>query len=338
MKASRLVACLSVGVALAIDAAAQPRVSLNRIGFLGAFPAAQAEGSASGCPATGTVYWQAFIEGLRARGRIPGRNLDIECRTTEGREDRALPLAEALVRLSPDLIVAFSTANVRAAKQATATIPIVFVGVINPAGRGIVASLAHPGGNVTGVADDAGTSTAGKLLQLAKELVPAAERTAILAYDLGTGEVVFRPDLEAAAAALGLRLSFFPVHEARELEPAFDAMIRQGSQVLVVLPAPFMGTHASVIVDLAARRKLPGVYPFREHAQAGGPVAYDIDRVAGWRRVGHYVDRILAGAKPGDLPVEQPTEFELIVNPAAAGALGVALPPSLQLRADEVIR
>jgi putative ABC transport system substrate-binding protein len=336
----RQLACVVATLALLAPCAtafAQRADRVYRIGFLSAFRLPEADRDAQGCPVKGNANWRAFVEGLRERGYEPGRNLVVTCRTTAGKDDLAEALAEELVRLSPDLLVAVSSPNARAAKQATSAIPIVFLGVVNPVGRGVVASLARPGGNVTGLSDDAGTQSVGKLFELAKELVPGAKRVDVLAFELPDREVVFKRDIDAAAAALGISIAQHMVREPKDIDAAFESMVRGGARVLVVIPTPFMALHGPRIVELATRAKLPGVYPFAEHARAGGPVAYDIDRVAAWRRVGDYADRIFRGAKAGDLPVEQPAEFRLIVNPGAARELGIAIPPSLQLRASDVI-
>jgi putative ABC transport system substrate-binding protein len=346
MKAMRIALALAVLAALALPmaAVAQPPAKVHRIGYLSPFSAPGGERTPHGCPAQGgNPNWQAMLEGLQERGYVPGRNIVIECRFTEGRAERAPVLAAELVRPDIDLLVVISSGNVRAVKQATSTIPIVFTGVFDPVGRGIVASLARPGGNVTGLAEDAGTQYVGKYVQLAKELVPRASRVAVLSYRLNPLNpldpvaIGFRLHIEAAAQVLGVTLTFHEVREPDQLEGAFDAMSRAQADALIVTPAPFMGTHARRLVELAAQRKLPAVFPFREHAEAGGLIVYDVNRRAIYRRIGQYVDRIFRGTKPADLPVEQPTEFELIVNLSGARSLGIAIPQSLQVRANEVI-
>jgi len=333
-------AALAVG-ALPWAAGAQPPAKVYRIGYLSPFGAPGGERTLHGCPARGGhANWQAMLEGLQERGYVPGRNIVIECRFTEGKAERAPVLAAELVRPDIDLLVVISTPNVHAAKQATSTMPIVFTGVFDPVGRGIVASLARPGGNVTGLADDSGMQYVGKYVQLVKELVPRALRVAVLVWPLNLPDPVgvgFRPHIEAAAQALGVTLTFHEVREPDQFEGAFDAMTRAQADALIVVPAPIMGTHARRLVELATQRKLPTVFPFREHAEAGGLIVYDVDRRAIFRRIGHYVDRIFRGAKPADLPVEQPTNFRLIVNLSGARALGIAIPQSLLVRADEVI-
>ena len=316
----------------------QQPAKVYRIGWLSIATPAPTDKTAQGCPIKGSANWQALVEGLRERGYVQGQNLVIECRYTEGREERALGLATELVSLKVDLLGVFSTANVRAAKQATSTIPIVMVGVIDPVGRGLVASLARPGGNVTGLADHAGVPIAAKNLQILKEAVPKASRVAVLAYLTDVPETVFTPDLEAAARALDVTLQYYELREPDKLDGAFAAMTKARTEALLVIPHPFMATHARRIVDLAAQNRLPAMYPFREMVEPGGLLIYDVDRPDTFRRIGLYVDKILKGAKPGDLPVEQPDKFNLIVNLKTAKALGITIPQSLFVRADEVIQ
>jgi putative ABC transport system substrate-binding protein len=322
-----------------LEAVAQPAEKVHRIGFLSfAPPPPPSERTAQQCPTTGGVNWDGMIEGLRQHGYVLGRNLVVECRYPEGQEDRARSLAAELVGMKVELIVAASTLNVRAAKLATSTVPIIMVGVIDPEGRGLVASLARPGGNVTGIAEDAGRQIAGKYLQLVREVAPRTSRVAVLAYLMDPPEAVWRNELDHAARALGMTMLYHVLREPDALDAAFAAMAKEGAEALVVIPHPFMAVNGKRIVDLATQARLPGVYPFRDHVEAGGLLAYDVDRHALRRRVGDYADRIFKGAKPGDLPVERPTDFDLIVNLRAAKALGITIPQSLLLRADEVIR
>jgi putative ABC transport system substrate-binding protein len=282
---------------------------------------------------------EAVMEGLRERGYIEGQNLVIERRYTEGQDERAPSLAAELVGLKPDLIIAHGTAPVRALKQATSTIPIVMYGVMDPVGKGLVASLAHPGGNVTGLSETIGTELMGKRLQLLKEAVPKVSRVAVLSYLGAQAEPIkLSEPLQAAAQALGVTLQLYLVKEPEELEGAFAAMTKAGEKALLVIPHPFIGTHVGRIVDLAAQSRLPAMYPYRWAAEAGGFMAYDLSAPAFYRRIGIYVDKILNGANPGDLPVERPTKFELLLNLKTAKALGLKIPESLLRRADEVIR
>jgi len=314
----------------------QQPAKVYRIGYLSTATLAPSDKTAQGCPIKGNPFWQALVEGLRERGYVQGQNLVIECRYTEGREERALGLATELVSLNVDLLVAFSSPNVRAAKQATITIPIVMVGVVDPVGRALVASLARPGGNVTGLAGDAGKEIVGKYLQLLKEAVPHASRVAVLGYL--TPETVFGPDLQAAARALDVTLQDYELREPEKLDGVFAAMTKARAEALLVIPHPFMATHARRIVDLAAQNRLPAMYPFREMVEPGGLLTYDVDGPAIFRRIGLYADKIFKGTKPGDLPVEQPTKFYLTINLKTAKALGITIPQSLLVRADEVIQ
>jgi len=333
-----------LGVMLALGLAACPATAetqpgkVYRVGFLSFSPPPTAERTPQQCPMKGNSNWEAMVEGLRDHGYVPGRNLVVECRYPEGEEDRARSLAAEFVDMKVDLIVAASTLNVRAAKQATSTIPIVMVGVIDPVRRGLVASLARPGGNVTGPAEDAGTQIVGKYLQLVREIAPRISRVAVLAYLLDPPERVHYQDMEAAAASLGMTLSYHRLREPAQLDEAFAAMVTEGAEALVVLPHAFMGINAKRIVGLAMQSKLPAVFPFREHAQVGGLLVYDVDRARIYRRIGAYADKIFKGAKPADIPVEQPTKFDFIVNARTAKALGIAIPQAMLLRADEVIQ
>ena len=276
------------------------------------------------------------MAGLRERGYIPGHNLVIECRYTQGREERAPALAAELVSIKPDLIVVAFTANVRAAKQATSTIPIVMVNVTDPVGRGLVPSLARPGGNVTGLALTVGMQIMGKYLQLLKEALPMASRVAVLTRGDLRPENPFRTELEAAAPALNVTLGFYRSGDPEDFEGAFAAMTKARAEALLVVPDPFATVHAQRIVDLATQRRLP-VVSDRPFVPAGGLLSYDANQPDIWRRIGVYVDKIFKGTNPGDLPVEQPTKFELLINLKAAKSLGLTIPQSLLNRADEVI-
>ncbi len=255
---------------------------------------------------------------MRKRGYNLGQNLAIECRYTEGRPERAPALAAELVTLKVDLIVAANTNQVRAAQQATSTIPIVMQGVIDPVGRGLIASLARPGGNVTGLTEDAGLAIAGKYLELLKEAVPTASRIAALRPPLGHAGHLPLTDwgglLETEARALGVTLQSYFVRGPDDLEGAFAAMTKARAEAFLVVPSPFFGLHKQRIIELAARSRLPAMYPDKPDVQAGGLMAYAVDDLEMARRLGAYVDRILKGAKPGELPVEQPTRFMLSLN------------------------
>ena len=322
-------------VAAPLPSDAQQPGKVYRIGYLAVSSGGQ-NLDAKNCPVAGSPNWQAFVAGLRERGYLPGQNLVIECRYTEGRAERAPALAAELVSLKPDLLVAFSTANVRAAKQITSTIPIVMVAVTNPVERGLVPSLARPGGNVTGLTD-APLEIEGKRLQLLKEALPKISRVAYLFYPTGESTSGYREEKDTAAGALGLTLQLYGTREPTELAGTFAAMVKAQAGALFVETHSFWFDHRQRIVDLAAQSRLPGMYYDREFVKVGGLMAYDADRPVFFRRLGSYVDQILKGANPGDLPVEQPTKFDLLINLRTAKALGLTIPQSLLSRADEVI-
>ena len=252
------------------------------------------------------------------------------------------PSRPRLVTLKVDLIVAANTNQVRAAQQVTSTIPIVMQGVIDPVGRGLIASLARPGGNVTGLTEDAGLGVAGKYLELLKGAVPTASRIAALRPPASHSGHLPRTDwgglLETEARALGVTLQSYFLQGPDDLEGAFAAMTKARVEAFLLVPSPFFGLHKQRIIELAAQSRLPAMYPDRADVEAGGLMAYAVDELETARRLAAYVDRILKGAKPGDLPVEQPTKFELIINLKTAKALGLTIPPTLLLQADEVIR
>ena len=335
--ATAFIVVLAVGLLVVpLRSDAQQPGKVYRIGNL-AVSASGYETDLQRCPIKGTPLWQAWVEGLRERGYIPGQNLLLECRWTGGREERAASLAAELVSLKVDLLVANGTTQVRAAKQATSTIPIVMYGVIDPVRRGLVASLAHPGGNVTGPTDTP-MELEGKRLQLLKEAVPTVSRVAVLGYSSGTPEPLFGREREAAAQALGVTLQSYGVRASEEIAGAFAAMTRARAEALFVDPHPFWVPDVQrQVIDLAARNRLPAMYFLRDFVTAGGLMAYDVNQATIRRRVGSYVDRILKGAKPGDLPVEQPTKLDLFINLKTAKALGLTIPQSLLMRADEVV-
>jgi putative ABC transport system substrate-binding protein len=260
----------------------------------------------------------------------------IEYRWAEGRVERFPSLAAELVSLKPDLIVAVSTLGARAAKQATSAIPIIMVYVGDPVEEDLVASLARPSDNVTGLSFFAGPEIAGKYLELLKEAVPKVSRAAVLFHQ--ATRPVFLREAQAAAQALAVKFQPLEVRSPNDLEDAFAAMTRGRANGLLVLPNPFTFAHARRIVDLAAKRRLPAVYGFRESVEAGGLMAYAANAPDMFRRAAVYVDKILKGVKPADLPVEQPTKFEFVINLKTAKALNLTIPQSVLYRADRVIK
>lgn len=325
-----LLATLALGPFMApLPADAQPPVKVYRIGVLAnALPTAP----------QAVRLWEAFAEAMRERGYIEGQNFVIERRSTEGRLEQSPALAAELVGLKVDLLVAVGTAGARAAQQATSAIPIVVVYVLDPVEGGLVASLARPGGNVTGVAFGAGLAILGKHLELLKEAIPKVSRVAVLSDPAHPLDAGYRREAQAAARGLGLSLQFYEVREPKELESAFTAMTKARAGGLLVLTQPFAFVQARRIAELAATSRLPAVYPFRESVDAGGLMAFAANAPDMFRRAATYVDKILKGAKPGDLPIEQPTRFELVINLKTVKALGLTIPQSVLLRADEVIQ
>ncbi|HSB79227.1 MAG TPA: ABC transporter substrate-binding protein [Candidatus Methylomirabilis sp.] len=277
------------------------------------------------------------MAGLREHGYIPGQNLVIECRWDRGRYELAPALAAELVRLKVDLIVVTSGPRVRATKDATSTIPIVMVYVAEPVTNKLVANLAHPGGNVTGVTYTVGPEIAGKYLQLLKEAIPTLSRVAVLLYPDYPVTPAFLGEAQAAARALGMTLQSYDVRAPEEFESAFTAMTRARADGLLVQVHPIVFAHPRRVADLAVQSRLPVVYPYRDLVMEGGLMAYEANAPAMFHRVPMYVDKILKGAKPGDLPVEQPTKFDLIINLKTAKALGLTIPQSILMRADQVI-
>jgi putative tryptophan/tyrosine transport system substrate-binding protein len=285
-------------------------------------------------------YRDAFRQGLRELGYVEGRNLVIEYRDAEGKPERLAALAAKLVALKVDVIVAPGTLAAVAAKGATTTTPIVFPTVGDPVVDGLVESLPRPGGNVTGLANLTVGELIGKALQLLKEALPGTRRVAALTQSGGTTartarEVVTRT--EAAARALGVAVDLVEISRPQDLDTAFTGMTRKGADALVVLPWATLFYQRSRIVALAAKHRLPALYTYREYVEPGGLMSYGPDLADSHRRSAIYVDRILKGAKPADLPVEQATKFELVINLKTAKALGLTIPPSLLARADQVI-
>jgi putative ABC transport system substrate-binding protein len=281
----------------------------------------------------------AFRKGLDELGWHDGRNVRIDHRWAAGDADRLRAFAKEIVALQPDVIFAVTTPTVAALLRETRALPIVFAQVSDPVGLGFVASLARPGGNVTGFTNiNIESSIGGKWLELLKEIAPAVRRVAMI-YNPPTASFAgydLRP-FEAAGPAYGIQASAAAVHSDADIENAIEALAREPGGGFVVLPDTFTGMHRDQIVSLAARYRLPAVYPFRWFAEIGGLLSYGIDSGDMFRRAASYVDRILKGAQPADLPVQAPTKYELVVNLKTAKALGLTTSESLLLRADDVI-
>ncbi len=277
----------------------------------------------------------AFTQRLRELGWIDGRTITIEYRWSEGRAERFVQIAAEFVRLKVDVIVTSGTPQVLAAKQATSVIPIVFTRTGDPVANGLVASLARPGGNVTGLSSQV-DDLAGKRLELLREVVPGLRRVAILANVGNPFSVIELGEGQAAARTLGLEFDVLEIRRAEDIVPAFEA-IKGRAEALYVCPDGLVDTYKIRINTLALGARLPTMYTFREYVEAGGLMSYGANLPDLYRRSADYVDKILRGAKPGDLPVEQPTKFDFIINLTTAKALGVELPPTLLAHANEVI-
>ena len=281
-------------------------------------------------------FWQAARDGLRELGYVEGRNLIIEYRSANGQFDRVPEIVAELINQRVDIILTIGDPVVSAARQATRTIPIVMAGAGDPVGRGFVASLARPGGNVTGISNLAVALT-GKWLELAREVVPRISRVAILSNGGNPTHALFLAEAETSAQGLGLTVYNAEVRGPDGFEDAYSSMVKERVGAVIVLADPMLGTHRMRLAELSMKRRLPSISPFREAAEYGGLLSYGPSLSANFRRAATYIDRILQGAKPGDLPVEQPTRFELVINLKTAKTLGLTIPPSLLLRADQVI-
>jgi putative ABC transport system substrate-binding protein len=311
-------------LAVPLAAAAQPLGQVYRIGFLSTDP----------LPAH---LWEALLDGLRERGYSEGRNLVFERRFSEGHAERFPALAAELVQLRVDCIIVPTTPAALAAKHATQTIPIVMTTAIDPVGGGLVASLARPGGNLTGLSVLA-PELSGKRLELLQEVVPGTTRVAVLWNAANPANAAAWHETQAAAGALGLRLHAQEVRDAQDLESAFARMAQAHPEALLVLEDALINMHRPQIAEFVTQQHLPSVFVHREWVVAGGLMSYGPSLPDLFRRAATYVDKLLKGAKPADLPVEQPMKFELVINLKTAQALGLTIPPSVLFQADEVMR
>jgi putative tryptophan/tyrosine transport system substrate-binding protein len=280
---------------------------------------------------------EAFRQGLKELGYVENESIVIEYRYSEGVGERLPNLATELLQLKIDVIVAIGTPASQAAKNATKTIPIVMIGVTDPVGTGLVASLAHPGGNVTGLSnlyEDVG----GKQLELLKEAFPKILRVAVLWDPANAAHALWLENIKVAARVLRVTLQPVEVHGPDDLEPAFAALKREGASAFIVLANALTNTYRTRIVSFAAKSRLPAIYPHSRFTDAGGLMSYGANLSALDHRAATYVDKILKGAKPAELPVEQPTKFEFIINLKAAKQIGLTIPPNVLARADKVIK
>jgi putative tryptophan/tyrosine transport system substrate-binding protein len=301
------------------DAQAQPQV--YRIGFL-----------SQGQPPK--AYMDALKQGLEERGYVDGRNVVWELRSTDGSLDQFSQFADELVRLQVDVILARASSGAMAAKRATRSIPIVFFAVYGPVEIGLVPNLGHPGGNITGVAVNA-SDMAGKRVQLLKDLIPTLKRVAMLSHPPHPTNAVQLEGAAAAARAVGMQLEPVPVRGADDFAPALKAL--RGVDAVLHADTPLFITNRARLIEAVAASRLPAIYAARVYVESGGLMSYGSDVPDLWKRAAVYVDKILKGAKPGDLPVEQPTAFELAINKRTANVMGVTIPPSLAVRADHIV-
>src|SRR6516162_9156218 len=324
LKRREFITLIGGAAALPLAAPAQQPGKLRTIGFSG-----QSTRSAE------SELVAAFTQRLRELGWIEGRTITIEYRWGEGREERFVQIAAEFVRLKVDVIVTAGTPQVLATKQATSVIPIVFARAGDPVANGLVASLARPGGNVTGLSVQS-DELAGKRIEILREVVPSLRRVAILANVDNPLSVLELGEVQAAARTLGLEFDALEIRRAEDIVPAFEA-IKGRAEALYVCPDGLVDANKIRINTLALGARLPTMYAYREYVEAGGLISYGANLPDLYRRSADYVDKILRGAKPGDLPVEQPTKFDFIINLTTAKALGFELPPTLLAHANEVI-
>jgi len=318
-------------ISAALTAEGQQPGKIYRIGFLSTSP------RPSSLDAAAFHNWNAFIQGLRELGWIEGKNIVIEYRASMGSPEKVSAFAAELVHLRVDVLVAVAAAGTRAAKKATSTIPIVSVGVQDPVDSGIVHSLARPGGNITGPTLTAGLALAGKQLALLRESIPHVSRVAVLWNSANPMHASVLSQTESAARELNIALQPVGPRNPDELDQAFSRIVRERAEALLVLADPMFYAQRSRLAELAAKYRLPAMYNFGGHVEAGGLMAYGVNISDLMRRTASYVDKILKGADPAVLPMEQPTKFEFVINLRTAQALGLTFPKSLLLRADRVI-
>jgi len=280
---------------------------------------------------------EGLRQGLRELGYEEGKNIFIEYRYADGKFDRIPALAAELVRLKVDMIVSAGATNTRSAKGATTTIPIVMAQDPDPVGSGFVASLARPGGNITGLSSLT-ADLSGKRLELLKEILPKIARLAVLGTSASPGMAQQLKETETAAGAFGMQFQFFDILVPKDIDTEFRAAIKWRADAVLVLRGPVLTSQRTQVVKLAVKNRLPATYPETEYVEAGGLMSYGVSNIDLFRRAATYVDKILKGAKPADLPVEQPIKFEFIINLKAAKQIGLTIPPNVLARADKVIR
>ena len=321
----RLALCAML-IALSISAEAQQPQRIPRIGVLSVTS-----------PATIAARLDAFRQALRELGYVEGKNIVIEYRYADGKLDRVPALAAEMVRLNVEIILTGGSAATRPAKEATATIPIVMAQDTDPVGNGFVASLARPGGNITGLSIVA-PELSGKQLELLKETVPKLLRVVVLSNPNEPSYMQLRKEMELAAKALKIQIQFLDARSPKDVETAFREATKRHADAVLVPTMPIVGSQRAQIADLAVKNRLPAMYGQPEYVDVGGVMFYGASITDLFRRAATYVDKILKGAKPADLPVEQPKKFEFIINLKAAKQIGLTIPPNVLARADRVIR
>ncbi len=319
-------ALCSLVLAPGIPALAQQTTKTPRIAYLDALSLSRN---------TGRI--EAFRQGLRELGYVEGKNIVMEWRSAEVKGDHLPALAAEAVHLKVDAIVTAGASATRAAKEATTTIPIVIAQDSDPVGSGFVASLARPGGNITGLSTLA-PEISGKQLELLKEILPKLSRMAVLGTSTRAGNAQALREMELAAGALGVKLQYLDVLSREEIETAVQTAAIGRADALLVLAGRILSSQRTQVAELAIKNRLPAIYPFPENVEAGGLMSYGVNINDLFRRAATYVDKILKGAKPADLPVEQPTKFELVINLKTAKQIGLTIPPNVLARADRVIR
>jgi putative ABC transport system substrate-binding protein len=312
--------------ALCSSAAAQQAKKVPRVGFLSATS-----------PSTISARTEAFRQGLRELGYVEGKNIVIDFRYAEGKVDRLPALAAELVRLKVEAIVTAGPTVTRPVKEATSTIPIVMTFDDDPVGSGFAASLARPGGNITGLST-LNPEIAGKQLELLKQVVLKLARVAVLGPSTRPGTAQALKEIELVAASLGVKHQYLDVREPKDIESAFRAASKAHAEALLVLQGPVINSSRAQIVEFTTKSRLPGIYYSSEFVQDGGLMSYATNITDLSRRAATYVDRILKGAKPADLPIEQPTKFELVINLKTAKQIGITIPPNVLARADRVLK
>ena len=327
MKRRAFIAALGGAAAWPLVARAQQPERVRRIGVLMNLAADDPEGQAR---------LAAFVQGLRQLGWIDDRNVRIDTRWGGGDAERMRGYAAELAALAPDVILASGASSVGPLQQATRTVPIVFAQVTDPVGAGFAESLARPGGNATGFTQSE-YGISGKWLELLKQIVPGVMQVGVLRDPTVPTALGQFAAIQAVAPSFGVELSPLGVRDARDIERAVMAFARESNRALIVVGGPLAIAHRDLIITLAARHRLPAVYPYRFYVIGGGLISYGQDTIDPFRRAAGYVDRILKGEKPADLPVQAPTKYELVINLKTAKALGLEVPPSLLARADEVI-